>query len=50
MPLNEEKVIKDNDKVVEVTSEVEDNCGNDAEVTQKFIPMPTPQFPFLNDL
>ena len=29
---NEEKVIKDNEKVVEVSCEVEDNTGKDAKV------------------
>ena len=42
MPSNEEKVIKDNDKVVEVSGAVEDNSGKDAEVTTKVIPMPRP--------
>ena len=32
MPSNEEKLIKDNDKVVEVSGEVEDNTGKDVEV------------------
>ena len=32
MTSNEEKVIKDNDKVVEVSGEVEDNTGKDVEV------------------
>ena len=42
MPSNEEKVIKDNDKAVEVSGEVEDNTGKDAEVPTKVIPMPRP--------
>ena len=42
MPSNEEKVIKDNDKVVEVSGEVEDNTGKDAEVPKKVTPMPRP--------
>ena len=46
MPSKEEKVIKDNDKVVEVSGEVEDNTGKDAEVSIKVIPMPTPPPPF----
>ena len=29
IPSNEEKVTKDNDKVVEVSGEVEDNTGKD---------------------
>ena len=40
MPSNKEKVIKDNDKVVEVSGEVEDNIGKDVEVPTKVIPMP----------
>ena len=47
MPSNEEKVIKDNDKVVEVSGEVEDNTENDAEVPKKVTPMPRPPPPFL---
>ena len=42
MPSNEEKVIKDNDKVVEVSGEVEDITGKDSEVPTKVIPMPRP--------
>ena len=42
MPSNEEKVIKDNDKVVEVSGEVEDNTGKDAEVPTKETSMPRP--------
>ena len=42
MPSNEEKVIKDNDKVVEVSGEVEDNTGKDVEVPTKVTPMPRP--------
>ena len=48
MPSNEEKVMKDNDKVVEVGGEVEDNTGKDAEVPTKIIPMPRPPT-FLKD-
>ena len=39
---NEVNVIKDNDKVVEVSGEVEDNTGKDAEVPKKVTPMPRP--------
>ena len=46
MPSNEEKVRKDNDKVVEGSSEVEDITGKDAEVPIKVIPMPRPPPPF----
>ena len=42
MPSYEEKVIKDNDKVLEVSGEVEDNTGKDAEVPKKVTPMPRP--------
>ena len=42
MPCNKEKVIKDNDKVVEVSGEVEDNTGKDAEVPKKVTYMPRP--------
>lgn len=48
MPSNEEKVIKHNDKVVEVSGEVEDNTGKDVEVPTKVTPMPrAPPPPFL---
>ena len=46
IPSNEEKVIKDNDKVVEVSGQVEDNIGNDVEVPKKVTPMPRPPPPF----
>ena len=46
MPSNEEKVRKDNDKVVEGSGEVEDNTGKDVEVPIKVIPMPKPPPPF----
>ena len=49
MPSNEEKVRKDNDKVVEGSGEAEDSTGKDAEVPIKVIPMPRPQPPFLKD-
>ena len=42
MPSNEEKVRKDNDKVVEGSGEAEDSTGKDAEVPIKVIPMPRP--------
>ena len=42
MPSNEEKVSKDDDKVVKGSGEVEDNIGKDAEVPIKVIPMPRP--------
>ena len=45
MPSNEEKVRKDNDKVVEGSGETEDSTGKDAEVPIKVIPMPRPPFP-----
>ena len=46
MPSNEEKVRKDNDKVVEGSDEAEDTTGKDAEVPMKVIPMPRPPPPF----
>ena len=49
MPYNEEKVRKDNDKVVEGSGEAEDSTGKDAEVPIKVIPMPRPPPPFLRD-
>ena len=49
MPSNEEKVIIDNDNMVEVSGEVEDNTGKDAEVPTKVTPMPRPPPPFLKD-
>ena len=47
MSSNEENVIKDNDKVVEVSGEVEDNIGKDVEVPTKvtIISRPPPPFP-----
>ena len=41
-PSKKENMIKDNDKAVEGSGEVEDNTGNDAEVPTKVIPMPRP--------
>ena len=35
-------MIKDNDKVVEVSGDVEDNTTKDAEVPTKITPMPRP--------
>ena len=46
MPSNEENVRKDNDKVVEVSGEVQDNTVIDAEVPKKVTPMPRPPPPF----
>ena len=40
MPYNEEKVIQNNDKVIEVSGEVEDNTRQDAEVPIRVTPMP----------
>ena len=48
MPCNEEKVRKDNDKVVEGSGEAEDSIGKDAEVPIKVIPMPRKP-PFFRD-
>ena len=45
MPSNEEKVRKDNDKVVDGSGEAEDSTGKDAEVPIKVISMPRPPFP-----
>ena len=45
MPSNEEKVIKDNYKVVEVSGEVEDNTRQDAEVPIRVTPMCRPPSP-----
>ena len=45
MSSNEEKVRKDNDKVVEGSGEAEDSTGKDAEVSIKVIPMPRPPLP-----
>ena len=45
MPSNEEKKIKDNDNVVEVSGEVEYNSGKDAEVPKKVTSMPRPPPP-----
>ena len=42
MSSNEEKVRKDNDKVVEGSGAAEDRTGKDAEVPTKVIPMPRP--------
>ena len=39
------KVTKDNDKVVEVSGEVEDNTEKDAEVRKKVTPMCRPPSP-----
>ena len=47
MPYNEEKVRKDDDKVVKDSGEEGDSTGKDAEVPMKVIPMlrPPPPFP-----
>ena len=42
MPSKEKKVIKDNDKVVEVSGEEEDNTGKDVDVPKKVTPIPRP--------
>ena len=49
MPSNEEKVRKDNEKVVEVSGEAEDSTEKYAEVLIKVIPMPRRPPPFLRD-
>ena len=49
MPSKVEKVIKDNDKVIEGSGEVENNTGKDGEVPIKVIPIPRPPPPFLRD-
>ena len=49
MPSNEEKVRKDNDKVVEGSGEVEDNTGKDAEVPTEVITFLDHPPPFLRD-
>ena len=46
MPSNEEKVRKDDDKVVTGSGEEEESTGKDAEVPMKVIPMPRPPPPF----
>ena len=48
MSSNEEKVSKDNNKVVEGSGEAEDSTGKDAEVPIKVILMPRPP-PFIRD-
>ena len=49
MSSNEEKVIKDNDTVVQVSGEVEDNKVKDAELPKMVTPMPRQPTPFLED-
>ena len=44
-PSKKENMIKDNDKAVEGSGEVEDNTRKDAEVPIKVIPMPRLPFP-----
>ena len=46
MPSGVEKVIKDDDMVVEVSGELEDKTVKDIEIPQKMTPMPTPPPPF----
>ena len=46
MPSNEDKVRKDDDKVVKGSGEAEESTGKDAEVPIKVIPMPRPPPPF----
>ncbi|TMW81748.1 hypothetical protein EJD97_008030 [Solanum chilense] len=46
MSSKERKMIKDNDKVIEGSGEVEDNTGKDVKVPIKLIPMPRPTPPF----
>ena len=46
MSLNEEKVRKDDDKVVKGSGEVEESTGKDVGVPMKVIPMPRPPPPF----
>ena len=45
MSFNEEKVRKDDDKVVKGSGEAEESTGKDAEVPMKVIPMPRPPPP-----
>ena len=46
MPSGVEKVIRDNDTVVEVSGELEDKMVKDVEVPQKVTPMPRTPPPF----
>ena len=46
MPSNQEKVRKDDDKVVKGSGEVEESTGKDAEVPIKVFPMPRTPPPF----
>ena len=46
MPCKEEKVIKNNDKVIDGSGEVEDINVKNVEVPIKVIPMPRPPPPF----
>ena len=46
MPSNDNKVIEDTDKVVDVDAELENNTAKDAEVPKKVIPMPRTPPPF----
>ena len=49
MPSNEQKVRKDNDKVVECSVKAKDSTGKYVEVPIKVIPIPRPPPPFLRD-
>ena len=49
MPSNEDKVRKDDDKVVNGSGEAEESTGKDAEVPMKVIPMPIHHHPSLRD-
>ena len=46
MPFGVENVIRGNDEVVEVTGELKDKMGKEAEVPQKVTPIPRPPPPF----
>ena len=46
MPSNEEKVRKDNDKVIEGSGEAKDSTGKDVKAPIKVIPIPRPPPPF----
>ena len=50
MPPNEEKVRKENYKVVKGSGEAEESTGKDTEVPMKVIPMPRPPPPFPHTL
>ena len=50
MPSNEEKLRKDDDKVVKGSGEAEESIGKDAEVPMKVTSMPRPPPPFPHKL